>query len=84
MNQVNLRPVRTKSEARTRGRSGGLASGKARRARITLRAELEELLSMPEKDEAGVATGETMQHAIAVALIAFQQHGTGGQGYQGL
>ena len=69
MNQVNLRPVRTKSEARTRGRSGGLASGEARRARITLRAALEELLSMPVKDESGIETGETMQHAIAVALI---------------
>jgi len=69
MNQVNLRPVRTKSEARARGRSGGLASGKARRARITLRAALEELLAMPVKDESGIETGETMQHAIAVALI---------------
>ncbi|MBR4578803.1 MAG: hypothetical protein IKO22_04220 [Oscillospiraceae bacterium] len=69
MNQVNLRPVRTKSEARTRGRSGGLASGEARRARITLRAALEELLAMPVKDESGIETGETMQHVIAVALI---------------
>ena len=69
MNQVNLRPVRTKSEARVRGRSGGIASGEARRARITLRAALEELLSMPVKDEAGIETGETIQHAIAVALI---------------
>lgn len=68
-NEINLRPVRTKSEARVRGRSGGIASGEARRARITLRADLEELLSMPAKDEAGVETGETMQHAIAVALI---------------
>ena len=69
MNQVNLRPVRTKSEARTRGRSGGLASGEARRARITLRAALEELLAMPVNDESGIETGETMQHVIAVALI---------------
>ena len=68
-NKTNLRPVRTKSEARARGRSGGLASGEARRARITLRAALEELLSMPLKDESGIETGETMQHAIAVALI---------------
>jgi len=52
-----------------RGRSGGIASGEARRARITLRAALEELLSMPVKDEAGIETGETIQHAIAVALI---------------
>ncbi len=69
MGNENLRPVRTKSEARERGRSGGIASGESRRARITLRAALEELLSMPVKDEAGRETKETNQHAIAVALI---------------
>jgi hypothetical protein len=30
-NEQNLRPVRTKSEARERGRNGGIASGKARK-----------------------------------------------------
>ena len=69
MGNENLRPVRTKSEARERGRSGGIASGESRRARITLRAALEELLSMPVMDEAGKETKETNQHAIAVALI---------------
>lgn len=68
-NEINLRPVRTKGEARARGRSGGIASGEARRARITLRAALEELLAMPAKDEAGVETGESMQRKIAAALV---------------
>lgn len=31
-NVQNLRPVRSKEEARERGRNGGIASGKARRA----------------------------------------------------
>lgn len=69
MNTQNLRPVRSKGEARERGKSGGLASGEARRARKTLRADLEALLSMPVKDGDGNDTGETVQHAIAVALI---------------
>lgn len=69
MNTQNLRPVRSKSEARARGRSGGIASGEARRARITLRASLDELLSMPVKDENGNETGENIQHAVAVALV---------------
>ena len=33
MNNGNLRPPRTKSEARERGSNGGIASGKARRAK---------------------------------------------------
>lgn len=30
-NEKNLKPVRTKTEARERGRNGGIASGKARK-----------------------------------------------------
>ena len=36
-NEQNLRPVRTKEEARERGRAGGIASGKARREKANLR-----------------------------------------------
>ena len=32
-NEQNLNPVKTKSEARERGRNGGLASGKAKKAK---------------------------------------------------
>lgn len=37
LNPQNLQPVRTKEEARERGRQGGIASGKARRERKTMR-----------------------------------------------
>lgn len=35
-NEKNLKPVRTKEEARKRGRNGGIASGKARRKKASL------------------------------------------------
>ena len=35
-NEKNLKPVRTKSEARERGKKGGLASGKKRREKKTV------------------------------------------------
>jgi hypothetical protein len=45
----NLEPVRTKGEAKERGRNGGIASGKARREKKAMRETLEALLSMPMK-----------------------------------
>lgn len=54
----NLKPVRTKSEAKERGRAGGIASGKARRERKTLKDELVLLLS----------TGNNQKN-ISVALL---------------
>lgn len=68
--EENLRPVQTKEEARERGRAGGIASGEARRARKTMRAELEAMLTMTVKDKAGKDTGRTFQSAITAALIA--------------
>lgn len=58
MNESNLKPVQSKEEARERGRKGGIASGKARRERKTLR---EELLLLLEK-------GDT-QEKVSLALI---------------
>ena len=58
MNEENLKPVQSKEEARERGRKGGIASGKARRERKTLR---EELLLLLEK-------GDT-QEKVSLALI---------------
>lgn len=49
INEGNLQPVQTKEEARTRGRNGGIASGKARREKKAMRERLEILLSMPLK-----------------------------------
>lgn len=43
--QENLKPVRSKEEARERGRKGGIASGKSRREKKTLKEELLLLLS---------------------------------------
>lgn len=58
-NNDNLKPVRTKKEARERGKNGGIASGKARKARKTLK---EELLMILEE-------GNTQKN-ISTALIA--------------
>ena len=57
-NEQNLQPCSSKSEARERGRKGGLASGEARRKRKTLKEEL--LLMLSE--------GETQQ-SVTLALI---------------
>lgn len=44
-NEQNLKPVRTKSEARERGRNGGKASGEARRRKADFRRTLNMLLT---------------------------------------
>lgn len=44
-NEQNLKPVRTKSEARERGKNGGIKSGEVRKQRKTLKEELLLLLS---------------------------------------
>lgn len=51
MNEQNLKPVKTKKEARERGRKGGIASGKAKRARKTLKEELITLLEHGDTQE---------------------------------
>ena len=63
-NEKNLKPVRTKSEARERGKKGGIASGEARRERKTFREGLLYLLNTPCDDQEG-----TQQDAILVSLI---------------
>lgn len=57
-NEQNLKPVRTKKEARERGRAGGIKSGKVRAERKTFKEELLTLLR--EKDT---------QKNISVALV---------------
>ena len=58
MNDENLRPVKTKKEARERGSRGGKASVEARRRRKTLR---EELLALLEDDQ--------IQERMCIALV---------------
>lgn len=73
----NLIPVRSKNEAREKGRKGGVASGEARRKKRDLRETLETLLKSTLKDEEivskfeefGFKKGMTMQDAISAAMI---------------
>ena len=62
-NEQNLKPIRSKKEARDKGRAGGKASGKARREKKLLRDTLLELLEMTDKK------GHTGQDAICVSLF---------------
>lgn len=68
-NEENLNPVRTKEEARERGRNGGIASGKARRAKRELRECLNELL---EREYSGT-DGRTMSGAELVSVKLFMR-----------
>ena len=45
-NEHNLKPVRSKSEARERGRNGGIKSGATRRRKAALRDTMNRLLTM--------------------------------------
>lgn len=58
----NLKPVRTKEEARERGRAGGIKSGQVRKARKTLK---EELLALLETK----VDGKTLQEKMSFAII---------------
>lgn len=63
-NESNLKPVRTKREARRRGKNGGKASGKSRQERKALKEELLLLLSK----------GNT-QEKVSLALIKQAMNG---------
>ena len=56
--------VPTSEEAREYGRLGGIASGKARREKATLRKTLETLLEMTNKE-----TGQTYKDEVTIGLI---------------
>lgn len=58
----NLQPVRSKDEARERGKAGGIASGIARRKKRDLRLALLALMD-------GVEDGQTGAERIAAALF---------------
>lgn len=63
-NEKNLKPIRTKKEAREKGRKGGKASGKSRQERKALKEELLLLLSK----------GNT-QEKVSLALIKQAMNG---------
>ena len=84
-NNENLKPVRTKSEARERGKNGGKASGVARRRKKALKEEFEILLSMPLADKAlqdnlsalGVKVNGSMTIQTALTAAIIQQAASG-------
>lgn len=67
-NEQNLKPVRSKSEARERGKKGGKKSAESRREKKLLRECLEALL---EREMAG-DDGEKVTGAEAMAVTAFR------------
>lgn len=69
-NEKNLKPVRTKSEARKRGKAGGIKSGKVRAERKTLKEELLLLLSTDNNQNKMSVT--LLQKAIAGDTKAFE------------
>jgi hypothetical protein len=81
MAKEDLRPVRTKEEAKKRGKAGGIASGKARREKKAFRETLEAILGMAMKGGTDVSVDDiqsfaeiegrniSVQEAILVAQI---------------
>ena len=59
-NEENLRPPKTKEEARERGRNGGIASGKAKRRNKTLKQAVEYALSLDAPKEVQKKMAETL------------------------
>lgn len=64
MAKADLKPVRSKDEAKSRGKKGGIASGAARREKRTLRQRLELLLKVQDE-----VSGQENADAISTALI---------------
>ena len=54
-NEQNLKPIRTESEAREKGRNGGIASGAARREKKTVQKILNDFLSTAAKNNPQVS-----------------------------
>ena len=86
-NPQNLEPARTKSEARERGRNGGIKSGESRRKKKTMRERAQLLLDCKFKDEdmleafkaLGVKTqGLTIADAMLLGQIVGAITGKGG------
>lgn len=73
-NEENLRPVRTKSEARERGRNGGKKSGEVRRRKANLREAANFLLTTeidhPEWTNMlkGMGLESTLEYVVVAAM----------------
>jgi hypothetical protein len=81
----NMKPPRTKDEARERGRKGGIASGEARRRKKTMREALEMLLFDTKLNEQtkqmlqaeGIKNADDFNHQMVItrSLIAKAESG---------
>ena len=81
-NEQNLTPFtsdQNREEASKNGKKGGVKSGEARRAKRTLRQQMELLLSLPVKDESTKAYIESLgivdniDNATAITLSMYQE-----------
>ena len=81
----NMKPPRTKEEAKERGRNGGIASGEARRRKKTMREALEMLLFDTKLNEQtkqmlqaeGIKNADDFNHQMVItrSLIAKAESG---------
>lgn len=67
MNEENLKPVRTESEAREKGKAGGIASGEARRRKKDLRECLMAVLD--GKDAEGLTGAERLASSLVKTAL---------------
>ena len=80
-NEQNLKPVKTKSEARERGSKGGKASGEARRRKRSLREAMQTMLALElsEKEINDLAKkgydAETQLDALTAAALMSAKRG---------
>ena len=65
-NQNNLKPIRSKEEAREKGRKGGIKSGETRRKRKSLK---EELLTLLETEEYNKKISLAMIHEAELGNV---------------
>lgn len=74
-NEQNLKPVRSKREARERGRNGGIRSGETRRRKAALRDTMNRLLTMKVEVEGlsdilrADGAESTYEEVITMAMI---------------
>lgn len=75
MNDKNLKPVRTKSEARERGRNGGKKSGEARRRQAELRKAMNLVLTSKIDHEEwtplleSLGLDSTLEYAVTASMV---------------
>lgn len=85
-NEKNLRPVRTKEEARERGRRGGIASVKSRRQKKDMKQRLQDALELAVVNpkvksmmqQIGMDGEGTNYDAVAASIVAGTIQGTPG------